>query len=152
MSSEGSSSSSPPPPPPASSRLRVVQPDGWVAPRGYANGVAGRGRETVFVAGQIGWDAQCKLVSPDFVPQFDRALGNVVAVVEAAGGRATDIARMTVYVVDLGEYRAALREIGKLWRARFGTYYPAMALVKVAGLLEPGARVEIEATALIGEP
>jgi enamine deaminase RidA (YjgF/YER057c/UK114 family) len=136
----------------ATARLRVVQPAGWAPPRGYANGVAGRGRETLFVAGQIGWDAACRLVGPAFLAQFDQALANVVAVVEAAGGRPADVARMTVYVVDLDEYRAAGRELGRVWRARFGSHYPAMALVKVAGLLEPGARVEIEATALIGEP
>lgn len=132
------------------SRLRVIQPAGWVAPRGYANGVAGRG-EVLFVAGQVGWDARGRLVSEDFARQFDQALSNVLAVVEAAGGRPTDIAKMTVYVTDLDEYRSATRVIGEYWRARLGKHYPAMALVKVAGLLEPGAKVEIEAVALLEE-
>jgi enamine deaminase RidA (YjgF/YER057c/UK114 family) len=132
------------------SGLRTVQPEGWMAPKGYVNGMAGRG-EVLFVAGQIGWDAQGRIVSDDFATQFDRALANVLAVVEAAGGRATDIARMTVYVTDLDEYRAAARSIGQHWRARLGKHFPAMALVRVAGLLEPGAKVEIEATALLPE-
>jgi enamine deaminase RidA (YjgF/YER057c/UK114 family) len=130
--------------------LRVLQPHGWARPRGYANGMAGRG-ELVLVAGQIGWDAGCKLVAADIVAQFDQALANVVAVVEAAGGRGEHIARMTVYVTDLGAYREGAAEIGRRWRARLGKHYPAMALVQVAGLLEPGALVEIEATALVPE-
>jgi enamine deaminase RidA (YjgF/YER057c/UK114 family) len=119
--------------------------------------MAGRG-EVLLVAGQIGWDADAKLVSADFVAQFDQALANVVAVVEAAGGRGEHIARMTVYVTDLEGYRQRAAEIGQRWRARLGKHYPAMALVQVAGLLEPGAKVEIEATALLpargeeGEP
>lgn len=128
--------------------LRAINPESWPPPRGYANGMAGRG-EVLFVAGQIGWDSSGRIVSEDFAVQFDQALANVLAVVEAAGGRGEHVARMTVYVTSLDEYRAATREIGRRWRARLGVHYPAMALVQVAGLLEPGAKVEIEATALI---
>jgi enamine deaminase RidA (YjgF/YER057c/UK114 family) len=129
--------------------LRVVHPEGWAPAKGYANGMAGQG-EVLFVAGQIAWDAQGVIVSEDFATQFDQALANVVAVVEAAGGTVTDIARMTVYVTDLNEYRAAARTIGQHWRARLGKHFPAMAMVQVAGLLEPGAKVEIEANAVLG--
>ena len=131
-------------------RLRTVHPASWPAPRGYANGVAGRG-EVLFVAGQIGWDDSGRIVSDDFAEQFDCALANVIAVVEAAGGTGRDIARMTVYVTDLAAYRSAAKTIGGYWRARLGKHYPAMALVMVAGLLEPGAKVEIEATALLAD-
>jgi enamine deaminase RidA (YjgF/YER057c/UK114 family) len=131
------------------SELRVVHPAGWPKAKGYANGMAGRG-ETLCVAGQIGWDETGRIVSEDFAAQFDRALANVAAVVEAAGGRVTDVARRTVYVTSLDEYRAAAGALAPVWRARFGRHYPAMALVQVAGLLEPGAKVEIEATALLG--
>lgn len=130
------------------SRLTTVQPEGWAPARGYSNGVAGAGR-VLFVAGQIGWDAQCRLVGEDFVAQFDQALANVVAVVAAAGGEPSDVARMTVYVTSLEEYRGSVKLLGERWRLRLGKHYPAMALVQVAGLLEPGAKVEIEATALL---
>ncbi len=128
--------------------MRTVQPAGWSPPRGYSNGVAGRG-EVLFVAGQIAWNAKQEIVSDDFVAQFDQALANVVGVVEAAGGRANDIARMTVYVTDMPAYRASGRELGERWRQRMGKHFPAMALVGVATLVEPRAKVEIEAVALL---
>jgi enamine deaminase RidA (YjgF/YER057c/UK114 family) len=132
--------------------FRVVQPEGWAKPRGYANGVAARGGETLYVAGQIGWDPVTEqLVSDDFVEQFNRALANVIAVVEAAGGRGEDLARVTAYVTDVAEYRVGAKEIGARWRARLGKHYPAMALVQVVALVHPGAKVEIEATAVLGE-
>jgi len=122
---------------------------GWPAPRGYANGRAGRGR-AVHVAGQIGWDEHGQLVSPDLVPQLARALDNVLAVVRAAGGTPDDIACMTIYVTDMAGYRAGRKELGAVWRARLGTQFPAMALVAVTELVEPGAKVEIQATAYVG--
>ncbi len=124
----------------------------WPRPKGYVNGMvsAGRGERIVFIAGQIGWNpATAKIESDDFVAQFSVALDNVVAVLRAAGGEASSIARMTVYVTDLDAYRASTREIGRAWRARLGTHFPAMALVGVAGLVEHGAKVEIEATAVL---
>ncbi len=131
-------------------RLRAIDPPALGAPRGYANGIlAPGGGRLLFVAGQVGWDAGQNLVSHDFVGQFAQALDNILLVVEAAGGAATDVARMTVYVVDKAEYAAARRELAAQWRARFGRHYPAMSLVEVRGLLELGARVEIEATAVI---
>ncbi len=130
---------------------RVVQPEGWPAPKGYANGIAARG-EWLAIAGQIGWNAQCEFESDDLVAQFDCALGNVVAVLTAAGGRPEHLVRMTVYVTDIEAYRAGLREIGRVWRARLGKVFPVMALVQVVALVEPRARVEIEATAVLPDP
>lgn len=132
--------------------MNTVQPEGWAPAKGYANGVVCEGGRTVYVAGQIGWDAHQRFTSDDFVAQFDQALANVVAVVEAAGGRATDIVKMTVYVTDLDAYRDGLRGVGGAWRARLGKHFPAMALVGVAGLVERAAKVEIEAVAHITEP
>ncbi len=132
--------------------MNTVQPEGWAPAKGYANGVVCEGGRTVYVAGQIGWDAHQRFTSDDFVAQFDQALANVVAVVEAAGGRATDIVKMTVYVTDLDAYRDGLRGVGGAWRARLGKHFPAMALVGVAGLVERAAKVEIEAIAHITEP
>ncbi|WP_437969903.1 RidA family protein [Sorangium sp. So ce260] len=129
--------------------LEIVQPAGWPAPRGYANGVVTRGR-TLHVAGQIGWDAASgQIRSDDLAEQFAQALDNVIAVVAAAGGEPGDVARMTVYVTDLEAYRSSRAAIGAAWRSRFGKHFPAMALVGVAGLVEPRALVEIEAVAAL---
>jgi enamine deaminase RidA (YjgF/YER057c/UK114 family) len=104
------------------------------------------------VAGQIGWNEHAELVSGRFVDQFDQALSNVLAVVSEAGGTAASVGRLTIYVVDKSEYLAATKEIGERYRARMGKHFPAMTLVEVKSLLEPGALVEIEATALISTP
>lgn len=128
--------------------LRPVQPPGWKRPRGYANGMIGEGR-VLFVAGQIGWDEDERIVSTVLHEQWDRALANVLAVVAEAGGRPEHVARMTVYVTDKRAYLAQVKEIGASWKARLGRHYPAMSLVQVADLLEDGALVEIEATAVL---
>jgi enamine deaminase RidA (YjgF/YER057c/UK114 family) len=108
------------------------------------------GARLVFDAGQIAWDAEQRLVGVgDFAAQFAQALSNVVAVVEAAGGRAEDLVRMTVYVTDKRAYLAATRDVGAAWRRIAGRDFPAMALVQVADLLEEGALVEIEAVAAL---
>jgi len=130
--------------------LVPVNPEELGAPRGYNNGLRGRG-ELLFVAGQVGWGPNQRLVSADFAEQFVRAVDNVLSVVHAAGGRPQDLARMTVYVTDVAAYVAARPAIGAAWRERFGRHYPAMALVEVKALLEDGALVEIEATALLPE-
>jgi enamine deaminase RidA (YjgF/YER057c/UK114 family) len=132
----------------SSEEIRVP---GWPAPRGYANGRTGRGR-VVHVAGQIGWDEHGQLVSAELVPQFIQALDNVIAVVRAAGGVPADIATMTAFVTDVAAYRSGARDIGAAWRARLGRHFPAMTLVGVTGLVEPGAVIEIQATAYITEP
>jgi enamine deaminase RidA (YjgF/YER057c/UK114 family) len=108
----------------------------------------GSGR-LLFVAGQIGWDGEGRMVSDDFVEQFARALDNVLEVVRAAGGGAESVARMVAYVVDKDEYRRRAKDVGEAWRRRMGRHYPAMALVEVKSLLDDGAKVEIEATAIL---
>jgi enamine deaminase RidA (YjgF/YER057c/UK114 family) len=129
-------------------RLRFLEPPGWAAPKGYANGVAARGT-LVFVAGQVGWDAQQKIVAPDLVGQARQALANIVAVLAEAGGRPEHIVRMTWYVVDRGEYLAGSRALGAVYRETMGRHFPAMTAVEVSALVEEGARIEIEATAVI---
>jgi enamine deaminase RidA (YjgF/YER057c/UK114 family) len=130
--------------------LKIINPESLGRPRGYANGVLTEtnGR-LLFVAGQIAWDENQQLVSEDFVEQFERALSNVLAVVITAGGSAEQIARLTVYVTDKREYLARTREVGERFRALMGAHYPAMSLVEVKSLLEDGAKVEIEATAVL---
>ena len=127
---------------------RIVEVPGWKRPRGYSNGIMARG-ELVFVAGQVGWDSQEKIVSEAFVPQFARALENVRAVLEAAGARPEHLVRVTVYVTDKAAYLSETAAVGAEWRRVLGRVFPAMTLVQVAGLIEEGALVEIEATAVI---
>jgi enamine deaminase RidA (YjgF/YER057c/UK114 family) len=130
--------------------LQSIDVPGWPRPRGYANGVVlPAGARTLLTGGQIGWEPDGTFTTDDFAEQFAKALDNVLAVVRAAGGAPEHVARMTVYVTDLDEYRASLASIGAAWKTRLGRHYPAMALVRVAGLLEPRAKVEIEATAML---
>ena len=130
--------------------LEPINPPELGAPKGYSNGVvAPPGSRLLFVAGQIGWDGARRIVSDSIAAQFARALDNLLAVVRAAGGRPEHVARMTIYVADRDEYLAATREIGALYRERFGKHFPAMSLVEVARLLEQGAKVEVEATAAL---
>ena len=128
---------------------RVVQPDGWPAPVGYANGVAARGR-LVFVAGQVGWDpTTTTFASDDFVAQARQALANVAAVLRAAGATPGHLVRLTWYVTDRAEYLAARRALGAAYRDVLGAHYPPMSLLVVNALLEERAKVEIEATAVV---
>lgn len=124
-----------------------VLPEGWPAPKGYANGMLGDGR-VLFVAGQVGWDTEGRFPE-GLVAQFDQTLANFLAVVEAAGGTAEDIASMTVFCTDVGAYRAAVAELGPVWKARLGRHYPAMALVGVTELVEPAALIEIQGHAIL---
>ena len=119
------------------------------APRGYSNGLLYAHGSILFVAGQVAWNAHQQIVSDDFIDQFTCALGNVMTVVREAGGAAESIGRLTIYVTDKDEYSADLKAVGAAYRSVMGRHYPAMTLVEVAGLLEPGAKVEIEATAVI---
>lgn len=128
--------------------LTPLNPKGWPPPRGYANGLAGEGR-LVILGGQIGWDAQGRFAE-GFVPQVRQALSNIAAVLAEAGGRPEHVARLTWYVTDIAEYRASLAELGPAYRAVMGRHFPAMTLVQVVALVEPEARVEIEATAILG--
>jgi enamine deaminase RidA (YjgF/YER057c/UK114 family) len=127
---------------------KILQPDGWTAPRGYSNGIEARGR-TVVIGGQIGWDGQCRFHTSDFAAQARQALQNIVAILAEAGGKPEHIIRMTWYVVDKREYIAAYPELGRAYREVIGRNFPAMTAVQVAGLIEDAARVEIEATAMI---
>jgi len=129
--------------------LIQIQPEGWRAPQGYSNGIAATPGRLLFVAGQIGWDEHHRLVSDLLVGQFRQALVNVLSVVRAAGGGPTDLARLTIYVTDKAAYVATRRQIGRDWRDLMGAHYPAMTLLEVKGLLEPGALVELEATAVL---
>jgi len=128
--------------------MHILQPPDWVAPKGYANGVAARGT-TIFVGGQIGWNGQQQFESDDFVAQARQALANVVAVLREAGAGPEHITRMTWYVVDKREYLASQAALGAAYRAVIGRHFPAMTAVAVAGLIEDRAKVEIEVTAVL---
>ena len=128
--------------------MQTLLPQGWKRPKGYANGVAARGRQ-IFVAGMIGWDANEEFHSSDFAGQARQALQNIVAVLEAGGARPAHITRMTWYVIDKREYLAALPAVGEAFRELIGSYDIAMAAIEVKGLMEDRARVEIEATAVV---
>lgn len=127
---------------------RSIEPDGWKRPRGYSNGIAAEG-EMIFVAGQIGWNEREEIVSADFAEQAAQALRNVVAVLHAGNAKPEHIVRMTWYVTDKREYAAAAKRIGEAYKTIIGDRYPAMTLVQVADLLEDGAKVEIEVTAVL---
>ncbi|GIW73411.1 MAG: enamine deaminase RidA [Planctomycetota bacterium] len=130
--------------------LEPINPEELGPPVGYSHGMlAPPGVRLLFVAGQVGWDREQRLVAAELAPQFAQALRNVVQVVERAGGRPEHLARLTIYVTDRAEYIAARREIGRRYREIMGRHYPAMALLVVRGLLDPAAKVEIEATAAI---
>ncbi len=127
----------------------IVQPEGWPPPKGYSNGLLLTGSRTLCISGQIGWDERGNLVSGGFAAQFRQALANVRAVVEAAGGEVGQIGRLTIFVTDKQMYMAELKQVGAGYREVFARHYPAMSLIEVKGLLEPGALVEIEATAIL---
>ena len=128
--------------------MKTLQPPGWAPARGYANGVAARGT-LVFVAGQVGWNAQQRFESDDFVAQAAQALENIAAVLREAGAAPLHVVRMTWYVVDKREYLVSLPALGARYRAVMGRHFPAMTAVEVRALIEDRARVEIEATAVI---
>ena len=128
----------------------VINPESLGAPRGYANGILTEpGARLLFVAGQVAWDQQQRIVSEDLTAQFDRALANVITVLTEAGGRPDQIARLVIYVTDKAEYVLRMKAIGERYRARMGKHFPAMVLVEVKSLLEDGAQIEIEATAAL---
>ncbi len=127
--------------------MTPIQPAGWPTPRGYSNGMLGEGR-VLLVGGMVGWDAQQRFPIA-FVAQCRLALANIMAVVREAGGGPEHIGRLTWYVTDMAEYRASLAALGPAYREVMGRHFPAMALVQVAALVEPEARVEIEATAIL---
>jgi len=130
--------------------MKIVQPPHWLRPKGYANGVIALGRQ-LFIAGQVGWNAQCQFESDDLVSQIEQALRNVADVLVAAGGEPQNLVRLNWYVTDKAEYVSRQREIGEAYRRVLGRHFPAMTLLVVAGLLESRAKVEIEATAVLTE-
>ena len=128
--------------------MKILQPEGWPQPKGYSNGIVAEGR-FVLVAGQVGWDANGSFHSEAFVDQVRQALKNTLAVLAEAGAGPEHVARMTWYVTDRREYLAHTKALGEVYRELMGRVYPAMTLVEVSGLVEDGAKVEIETTAVI---
>jgi len=130
--------------------LEFINPVSLGIPRGYSNGVlAEAGGRLLFIAGQIAWDEQQKIVSTDFVEQFDRALANVVAVVDHAGGKPEQVVRLVIYVTNKNEYLGRTREVGERYRRHLGKHFPAMVLVEVKSLLDDEAKIEIEGIAVL---
>ncbi|NIZ02958.1 RidA family protein [Thalassospira lucentensis] len=127
---------------------KIVQPDGWKEPKGYANGVLAEGA-TLYIGGQIGWNADQVFVAKDFVGQMEQALINIRDVLEAGGGSPEHLTRLTWYVTDKQEYLAKQREVGQAYRRVLGKHFPAMTMVVVSALVEDEAMIEIEATAVI---
>ena len=130
--------------------MRILSPRGWKPPVGYANGIAASGT-IVFVAGQVGWDAEQVFRSEDLSTQFEQALRNVIAVLAEAGAKPADICRMTAYCCDKPAYLAARPGLGRIWRRLMGRHYPAMSMIFVSDLLDSPGKIELEATAVIAE-
>lgn len=128
---------------------RVLIPDGWAPPIGYANGIEAIPGKIVFVAGQVGWNANQEFTTEELAPQFEQALKNVLTVLAAAGGSPDHICRMTAYCTDKRAYLDARPQLGRIWRRLMGRHYPAMSLVFVADLLDHPGKIELEATAVI---
>ena len=127
---------------------QILQPDGWMKPKGYANGIAAAGRQ-VFVAGQIGWNEQCVFEAQDFLGQFRQALKNVVAVLAEAGASPEHVTTMTWFVTDKAAYLRDAKAVGQAWREIMGRHYPAMTVVQVVALVEDAAQIEIQAQAVV---
>jgi len=129
--------------------MQALLPEGWLPPIGYSNGIAVDAGRIIFVAGQVGWDAQQRFQSEDIAPQFDQALANILDVLAVAGARSEHICRLTAYCCDKPAYLAARRELGAIWRRRMGNHYPAMSMIFVSDLLDHPGKIELEATAVI---
>jgi enamine deaminase RidA (YjgF/YER057c/UK114 family) len=129
---------------------QILQPAGWPAPRGYANGVVAQGR-LIFLSGQVGWDAEHVFRSDDLPEQIRQTLQNILTILAEAGGEARHLVRLVWYLRDKAAYQAQSREIGRIYRDIMGRHYPAMSVVEVASFLEERAQVEIEATAVIAD-
>jgi enamine deaminase RidA (YjgF/YER057c/UK114 family) len=128
---------------------KVLHPPGWLPPIGYANGIVAPPGRLVFIAGQVGWDAQQRFATPDLVPQFEQALNNVLAILAEAGGKPEHICRMTAYCCDKPAYLEGRRELGRIWRRLMGTHYPVMTMIFVSDLLDAPGKIELEATAVV---
>ncbi len=129
--------------------MRVLLPEGWAPAIGYANGIEVEAGRIIFVAGQVGWDAQQKFHSEEIPPQFDQALSNILAVLAEAGAGPEHICRITAFCCDKPAYMASRRELGPIWRKHMGTHYPAMSMIFVSDLLDNPGKIELEATAVV---
>ena len=129
--------------------MQVLHPRNWSPPIGYANGISVAAGRIVFIAGQVGWDAEQHFQSEELVPQFEQALKNIIAVLAEAGGKPNHICRLTAYCIDKPAYLAGRRELGRIWKSLIGSHFPAMSMIFVADLLDAPAKIELEATAVI---
>ncbi|HZM33542.1 MAG TPA: RidA family protein [Burkholderiales bacterium] len=130
--------------------MQILQPPGWARPKGFSNGIVADGR-LVFIAGQVGWTGEGSWQARDFAGQFRQALKNILAVLREAKGAPEHLVRLTWYVLDRQEYLDSLKAVGDAYRELMGRHYPTMAVVQVSALVEPEARLEIEATAVVPE-
>ena len=131
--------------------MQILHPPGWLPAIGYANGIGVPAGRIVFIAGQVGWDANQKFQSTELVPQFEQALKNILAILAEAGGKPEHICRMTAFCIDKPAYLAGRRELGRIWKSLIGNHFPAMSMIFVADLLDTPAKIELEATAVIPE-
>jgi enamine deaminase RidA (YjgF/YER057c/UK114 family) len=129
--------------------MRALLPEGWAPPIGYANGIEVEAGRIIFIAGQVGWDAQQKFATEDLAAQFEQALSNVVTVLAEAGGAPHHICRMTAYCCDKPAYMAARAQLGAIWKRQMGRHYPAMSMIFVSDLLDHPGKIELEATAVL---
>jgi len=128
---------------------RVLHPKGWKSPVGYSNGISVAAGQIVFIAGQVGWNADERFQSDELVPQFEQALKNILSILAEAGGKPIHICRVTAFCIDKPAYLAGRRELGRIWKSLMGNHYPAMSMIFVADLLDTPAKIELEATAVI---
>jgi enamine deaminase RidA (YjgF/YER057c/UK114 family) len=131
---------------------KLLHPPGWRPPIGYANGIRIDAGQMVFIAGQVGWDAEQHFHSELLVPQFEQALKNIIAILAQAGGEVTHICRITAYCIDKPAYLANRSELGRIWKSLMGNHYPAMSMIFVDDLLDTPAKIELEATAVLPMP
>ena len=131
---------------------QILHPPAWLPSIGYANGIAVPAGRIVFVAGQVGWDAQQKFHSEELVPQFEQALKNILAIMAEADAKPEHMCRLTAFCIDKPAYLAGRRELGRIWRALMGKHYVAMSMIFVADLLDHPAKIELEATAVVPDP
>ena len=129
--------------------FEILQPRNWLPPVGYANGISAPAGRIVFIAGQVGWDANQHFQSENLVSQFEQALKNILAILAEAGGKPAHICRLTAFCIDKPAYLAGRRELGRIWKSLMGNHYPAMSMIFVADLLDTPAKIELEATAVI---
>jgi len=129
--------------------IQFLHPRNWVPPIGYSNGISVTAGRIIFIAGQVGWDADQHFQSDDLVPQFGQALKNILAILAEAGGEPSHICRLTAFCIDKPAYLSGRRELGRIWKSLMGNHYPAMTMIFVADLLDTPAKIELEATAVI---